>query len=118
MSPDFSMVDSAQKAEELYAQGQLERMLLLPAEFGGVDIEQNVVYVPVGFTAAKAEIDNNVISPLIQEGKVQAYSAVPEYEGASFVPIAIQISAWHPDSPETSTVAGTLAAWGSAVERG
>ncbi|MFV8262988.1 hypothetical protein ACNQR9_06935 [Mycolicibacterium peregrinum] len=74
VGPDFSMVDSLEKAEELYAQGQLERMLLFPTEFGGQDFPQNVVYVPVGFTAAKAEIDNNVISPLIRDGKVQAYS--------------------------------------------
>lgn len=111
------MVDSLEKAEELYAQGQLERMLLFPTEFGGQDFPQNVVYVPVGFTAAKAEIDNNVISPLIRDGKVQAYSAVPEYEGTSFIPIVIEIAAWHPESPDASRIAGTLAAWGSALER-
>ncbi len=117
MGPDFSMVDSLEKAEQLCAQGQLEPLLLMPAIFGGQEAAGNLVYVPVGLAQAKADIDNNMISPLVQEGKVRAYAAVPEYEGVSFVPVAIQISAWDPDSPDTGSISGTLAVWGSALER-
>lgn len=116
MGPDFSTVDSAEKAEQLCAQGQLERMPLMPAEFGGQDHVQNMVYCPLGLAAAKADVDLNIIGPLVQGGKVQAYSAVPIYEGDSFVPVAVEISAWHPESPDTGAFNARLAMWGSALQ--
>ncbi|MBU9766527.1 hypothetical protein FR943_22125 [Mycobacterium sp. TNTM28] len=112
------MVDSAEKAEQLCAQGQLERVLLTPAEFGGPDHPQNVVYCPLGSTESKAGVDLNIIAPLIQEGRVQAYAAMPKYEGNSFVPIALEITAWHPESPDAGVFAATLAMWGSALTAG
>jgi hypothetical protein len=115
MGPDFSMVDSAEKAEQLCAQGQLERMFLMPAEFGGQDHIQNVVYCPIGSAAAKADVDFNIIAALIRDGKVQAYSAVPIYEGDSFVPVAVEISAWHPETPDTGAFNARVAMWGSAL---
>ncbi|OCB52012.1 hypothetical protein A5722_30000 [Mycobacterium vulneris] len=116
MGPDFSMVDSAEKAEQLCAQGQLERVLLTPAEFGGPDHVRNVVYCPVGSAAAKADVDLNIVASLFREGKVQMYSAVPIYEGVSFVPVAVDISAWHPESPDTGAFNARVAMWGSALQ--
>lgn len=116
MGPDFSMVDSAEKAEQLCAQGQLERVYLTPAEFGGPDHVQNVVYCPVSSAAAKEDVDLNIVASLIREGKVQMYSAVPIYEGNSFVPIAVDISAWHPESPDTGAFNARVAMWGSALQ--
>jgi hypothetical protein len=110
--PDFSSVDSGAKAEDLLRRGQLEKLLLLPAEFGGEDIPHNVAYVPVGIAEVKAGIDANVIAPLIAGGEVTQYSAVPEYAGSSFVPIAIKIEAWEPGKFSTF-----IAIWGDALAR-
>src|SRR5262245_10735432 len=94
--PDFSRIDSEAKAIELFRRGDLEKLLLMPLEFGGEDGPGNVLYVPVGVAAIKASIDANIIGPLVAEGKVTQYVAEPEYQGDSFIPIAIKITASDP----------------------
>ena len=111
MGPDFSLIDSEQKAQQLCAQGSLVRMLLLPAAFSGSDIPENVVYVPAWLASAKEGIDLNIVRPLILDGTVEQYSATPEYDGESFVPVAVRISAWHPNYPDGG-FSSTLGVWG------
>jgi len=110
--PDFSDVDSQKKAEALYRKGQLEKLLLLPEEFGGQDIPDNTLYVPPGVSAIKERIDINMIGPLVDDGKVKRYTAEPEYQGDSFIPIALKITAWDPGEFTT-----TIRIWGQALER-
>ena len=62
----------------------------------GTDDTRNIVYVPVSFVAIKAGIDMNIIKPLIEAQKVREYRATPEYQGKSFVLIAIKIIASNP----------------------
>jgi hypothetical protein len=107
IGPDFSTVDRA-AAEQMYRAGQLEPMYLLPPIFGGADIPENVVFVPVGLAAAKAGFDENVIAPLVREGRVDQYAATPRYEGRSFIPIAVDVVA--------GPVRQTINIWGSALE--
>lgn len=111
--PDFSAIDSQAKAEAMYHRGELEKLLLLPLEFGGEDIPDNVLYVPIGVADVKAGIDLNVIRPLIAEGKITQYQAEPEYQGDSFIPIALTINAWEPGEFTT-----TINIWGEALGRG
>ncbi|MFO0826164.1 MAG: hypothetical protein U0792_24115 [Gemmataceae bacterium] len=111
--PDFSGIDSREKAEELFRRGDLEKLFLMPLEFGGQDIPVNTLYVPVGLAAVKAGIDNGVIGPLAAEGRITKYTATPEYQGNSFIPIAIKIVASDPG--EFST---TINIWGKALARG
>ncbi len=111
--PDFSNVDSQAKAVELFEQGVLEKLFLIPLEFGGSDNPHNTLYVPVGVADVKAGIDNNVIGPLAAEGRITKYTASPEYQGDSFIPIAINIVATDPG--EFST---TINIWGEALTRG
>jgi hypothetical protein len=108
--PDFSDVTSKEKAEARVQSGELERLFLLPAEFGGMDDPRNVVYVPRGFVALKARIDINIIKPLVADGKITSYEATPEYQGKSFVPIAIKVVASDPGSFTTS-----INIWGKAI---
>jgi len=108
--PDFSDMNSREKAEARVQRGQLEKLFLLPAEFGGTDDPRNVVYVPRGFVAIKAGIDINIIKPLVSEGKITKYEATPEHEGKSFVPIAIKIVASDPGSFTTN-----INIWGKAL---
>ncbi len=110
--PDFSEVDSLAKAEELFRHGDLEKLFLMPLEFGGQDIPQNILFVPIGIAAIKSGIDNNVVGPLATEGKISKYTAMPEYQGKSFVPIAIKIVASDPGEFTT-----TINIWGEALTR-
>jgi hypothetical protein len=110
--PDFSAIDSQAKAEDLFRRGGLEKLLLMPPDFGGEDNPLNTLYVPIGVAAIKAGIDTNVIAPLAAEGRVNHYSATPEYQGESFVPIAIRIEASDPGQFST-----TINIWGDALGR-
>jgi hypothetical protein len=111
--PDFSDTNSKEKAEARLQCGDLEKLFLLPAELGGTDDPRNIVYVPRGFVGIKANIDTNIIKPLVVESKVTRYEATPEYQGKSFVPIAIKIVASAPGSFTT-----TINIWGKALARG
>ena len=109
---DFSIIDSREKAEELFRQGKLEKLFLMPPEFGGPDNPLNTLYVTIGLAGIKSGIDNNVIGPLAAEGKITKYSASPEYQGNSVIPIAIKIVASDPGHFAT-----TINIWGAALTR-
>lgn len=111
--PDFSGVDSRARAEELFRRGELEKLFMMPLEFGGEDNALNTLYVPVGVADIKWGIDNNVVKPLAAEGKITTYTATPEYQGKSFIPIAIKIVASDPGEFTT-----TINIWGEALKRG
>src|SRR4030095_16924420 len=110
--PDFSQIDSQAKAEQLFQSGTLEKLFLMPLAFGGEDVPGNVLYVPLGATDIKCGIDTNIIGPLAEEGKISKYKAEPEYQGDSFIPIAIKITAWDPGQFTT-----TINIWGDALSR-
>ena len=94
--PDFETIDSRAKAENLLREGQLEKLYLLPLEFGGLDNPHNALYVPVGVANRKASIDQNVIYPMAHAGTITEYQAIPEYQGISCIPVAIEIVASTP----------------------
>jgi hypothetical protein len=108
--PDFSHIDSKEKAEEFVRKGVLEKCFLLPLEFGGKDIDQNTVYVPLGFAKVKSDIDKNIIAPLVMDKSISQYEAFPNYQGSSFVPMSIQINASNPGSFSTK-----INIWGEAI---
>jgi hypothetical protein len=110
--PDFSGIDSQTKVEELFRRGDVEKLFLMPLEFGGADNALNTLYVPVGIADVKARIDNNIIGPLAAEGKITRYKATPEYQGTSFIPIAIKVVASDPGDFST-----TINIWGDALTR-
>lgn len=111
--PDFSEANSLAKAQKLAADGVLARLFLMPPEFGGQDIPPNIVYVPAWVVPIKARIDQDTILPLLVDGKVTRYSATPEYQGRSFIPIAIAITAFDPEE-----FGATINIWGEALGRG
>jgi hypothetical protein len=108
--PDFSDVTSEQAAEALAAAGHLEKMFLLPPEFGGQDIPPNYVYVPVGLADVKRRLDLETIAPLVSDGQITQYAATPEYEGRSFIPNSVTIVASEPAS-----FTARIAIWGDAL---
>lgn len=110
--PDFSSVDTREKALAMVYDGTLEPLYLLPQAFGGTDDPRNVVYVPLGIAAIKEQTDQNIIAPLVSDGAVSQYAATPEYRGRSFVPMSIQIKAFDP-----TTFHSEIAIWGEALDR-
>jgi hypothetical protein len=110
--PDFSAIDSRAKADAAFQRGDLEKLYLMPLEFGGSDDPLNTLYVPVGVAGIKQRIDQNVIGPLAADGTITKYTATPEYQGHSFIPIAITIVASDPGSFRT-----TISIWGAAITR-
>jgi hypothetical protein len=109
--PDFSEIDSQAKVIDLFNQGKLEKLYLLPLEFGGADRAENIVFVPPGMAALKASTDRNVVGKLAAEGKVTRYNASPKYSGKSFIPISIEITASDPGSFVLN-----LAIWGEGLK--
>ncbi len=109
--PDFSAVDSQAKVEQMFRRGELEKLFLMPLEFGGPDIPPNCVYVPIGFAQVKSDLDNNVMAPLFEAGKVTQYSASPEYQGKSFIPSRIKVVA---SDPQQFT--SIINIWGDALQ--
>ncbi|QDU53869.1 hypothetical protein [Aeoliella mucimassa] len=107
--PDFSVVDSKKKALALVKQGTLEPLYLLPLEFGGRASASNTLYVPIGVAQIKQGIDLNQIMPLIEQGEEVEYSAEPEYQGNSMVPIALTVNA--------GPINATIKIWGEALGR-
>ena len=112
VGPDFSGVDSQAKVMELYRRGDLEKLFLMPLSLGGEDIPVNTLYVPVGMAEVKDRLDNNIIGPLVEQGRVTSYTAAPEYQGKSFIPIAIEIVASEPGEFRS-----TINIWGDALGR-
>src|SRR5687767_9585736 len=108
--PDFSAIDSREKAEALFRRGDLEKLFLIPLEFCGVDNPLNTLYVPVGVARIKADIDNNLIGPMAADGTITKYTAAPEYQGKSCIPVAIKIVASEPGE-----FSSTIKIWGTAL---
>lgn len=94
--PDFSSLNSREKAEAAARQGDLAPMLLMPEEFGGEPIGPNLVFVPAWAAEQKHRIDVGTVLPLAESGKISKYSAQPSYKGDSFIPSSITVRAYEP----------------------
>ena len=88
----YEEIDSIEKARIEAARGGLERIYIIsPSLFGGSEGEDNVLYVPVGISATKDQIDLDIVKQ-IQEGHKCSFNCQPEYKGRSVVPSKIVIS--------------------------
>ena len=82
---DYSTIDSKEKAQELFAKGQLVKLYLMPLEFGGPDSSINTLLVPEFANNQKKNFDSKVYD-MLKSGLQLNYSANPEYKGSSFIP--------------------------------
>ncbi len=92
--PDYSAIDSREKALELVQKGELVETHLFPAELGGQDVPQNKVFVPVGVPEIQTQITGTIVR-FAQDGLIDNMQVDPEYKGESFVPSKIKISTSH-----------------------
>ncbi|HEY5744425.1 MAG TPA: hypothetical protein VIS99_18005 [Terrimicrobiaceae bacterium] len=110
VGPDYSGLTSLEKVKTLEEQGELVQLLLLPVEFGGSDVINNIVYVPSFVLWEKMRIDQEIIVPLIKSGNVSQYSARPIYDGKSIIPSKLIITATEPGKFKAE-----IEIWGSAI---
>jgi hypothetical protein len=110
IGPDFQGIDSEEKAAGLARSGELHKMQLLPAEFGGTDTPVNCVYVPGWVLEKKTEIDCTMVRRLVADGRISHYTASPAYQGKSRIPNEITIVASDPGS-----FVMKIRIWGDAV---
>jgi len=89
--PDFSEIDSNEKAFDLFNKKQLAKLYLMPLEFGGLDGPMNCLFVPEFVVELKSRFDV-MIKNLLSEGKKLRYAANPEYKGKSFIPSKLHIT--------------------------
>jgi hypothetical protein len=82
--PDYSHIDSNEKAQQLCAQKELVKLHLMPLDWGGEDVALNTIYVPEFVLEQKARLDG-VIEELLEAGHNLSYAASPEYKGNSFI---------------------------------
>ncbi|MEM7432586.1 MAG: hypothetical protein AAF351_11720 [Pseudomonadota bacterium] len=95
---DFSHVDSLEKAEALVESGELYKILLFPAEFGGEEIPPNTVFVPAEIPEIKDRITQTLIR-FVEDGLIDNLTVNPEYKGDSFVPSRIVMETSHSGKP-------------------
>jgi len=106
--PDFAQVASIEQAKALEAKGQLTKLLMFPAEFGGEDVAMNVLYVPYR-TVRQRTAHIQTLRAWVSEGAVNSLDVRPEYRDSSFVPSRIHMNASHSESGEQRTL--TLDVW-------
>ncbi len=95
---DFASINSLKSAQAGARQGLLARVFLLPAELGGSDVPENIVYVPVESKNIKDQFTRELLD-LYRSGSINKVSVVPSYKGDSFVPSQILVSAWLDEKP-------------------
>lgn len=110
--PDFSSIDTRELAEAACRSGRLHKLLLMPAEFGGEDVEVNVLYLPGVAADAKRAVDLQRVLPLARQGMITRYEARPQYLGDSFVPSLLTIDACDP-----GRFTAEVRIWGGIAER-
>jgi hypothetical protein len=90
--PDYSHIDSQDKAQQLCVQKKLVKLHLMPLDWGGEDVALNTIYVPDFVLEQKARIDG-MIEEMLEAGHNLSYAASPEYKGNSFVASKLVIKA-------------------------
>ena len=102
MQPDYSPIDSQEKAQALYVQKELVKLHLMPLDWGGQDVAMNIIYVPEFVLEQKSRLDG-MIEELLAAGHNLRYSASPEYKGKSFIPSSLVVS-YSGDREDTQTI--------------
>ncbi|MDR2024338.1 MAG: hypothetical protein LBQ71_14090 [Hungatella sp.] len=92
VKPDFSEIDSIEKAIELTNQGILRPLYLMPLRFNGEESARNRLFVPPAVVEIKDRYDN-MVEDLLRQDKINGYACTPEYKGKSFVPSKLRIVA-------------------------
>ena len=91
---DFSHITTLEDVRRLEKDGKLVGICLFPTEFGGEEIQHNVVYVTPEAAEARSLIVGTLMR-LVGEGTINRMTVEPSYRGESVVPVEIRIDARH-----------------------
>lgn len=92
IKPDYTEVDSMEKAIELANKGILQPLYLMPLRFNGEESARNRLFVPPVVVELKDRYDD-MVEDLLVKGHVNGYSCTPEYKGKSFIPSSLTVVA-------------------------
>jgi len=81
-----------EELDSLLASGLVEKVLMLPAEFGGTDDPRNITYLPPALAERKRAFDAEV-RRRVEAGEDMDFKVTPEYDGDSFVPARLHMEA-------------------------
>lgn len=110
--PDFSSIDSEEKAEALAREGTLAPLCMMPLRFGGEESARNRLLVPPAVVALKDRCDG-MVEDLLRQGKVSGYQCRPEYQGTCFIPTAVNVVASQKGEPVFTQ---RIRIWGDALK--
>ncbi len=106
--PDFSDIDSIEKAVNMSKDNLLEPLYMMPLRFGGKAAAENTLYVPIGVSQIKESIDN-IVEELLIDKLVSGYKCDIKYKEKSVIPSEIKIVA--SDSEGTEVFAPVINIW-------
>ncbi len=92
VKPDFSQVKSRAAAQALADKGELVRILVFPAELGGQDVPENVVYITPEAAQAR-ELIVGTLRRFADDGLIDNLTVKPQYKGDSVVPSRLVMNA-------------------------
>ena len=99
VASDFSRVETPEQVQQLAEAGRLVPIHLFPVEFGGPDMDVNVVYVTPEAASARTQIVAEIAAK-VEAGQLNQMQVNPSYSGKSLVPNEIAFEAWHTESGE------------------
>jgi hypothetical protein len=91
---ELNDVTSFEKAEQLFHEGALFKVLLIPPEFNGRSSDANTVYLPKSASNAKDQVTESLLK-LKREGQITSLDMQLVYKGNSVVPTEIVMKSWH-----------------------
>ena len=106
----FAAIDSLGKAHMMMEKGMLEPVYLKAIRFGGEEVPDNRVYVPIGIGKVKEKHDDEV-AKLMEETPDLFYGCLPKYRGMSRVPYELVITATTPEPEKKVLYSETISIW-------
>ena len=106
----FAAIDSLGKAHLMVDKGMLEALYLKPIRFGGDEIPDNRVYVPIGIGKIKEKHDLE-IEKLMETQTDLTYACLPKYRGSSRIPYELLIRAMTPEPEKKEVYSEAISIW-------
>ena len=94
---DYSSITAPRDVENACLKHHLIEIFIIPAELGGRDVPQNLLYVPPAIRVSKDDATVELLHA-VQMGMIEV-AIRPEYRGVSLVPSKIIITAARPGMP-------------------
>lgn len=88
----YEWLSDRDEAERLASAGELMKIYLYPARFGGSNREEDVAFIPLKAAREKAQFDE-MVGSRYDDGRITGYMCTAFEHEASLVPTLIRITA-------------------------